>query len=195
MLSAVLFATAVRCTTPWFPPDVHSLRYKQTTTVKGLDDVTLTMEWKDIRIGRDEVRMTAITTKEGEEPTTVVKRFHCSAEGLTPVSDHVVMRGVQFGHNLAKGAEWKFTWSGTGIAASYIYTVEGQESVTVPAGTYTATRIRYFGVAMSETRGKLPTIRGTLWFVEGVGLVKSSEDDPALGLVPDQSTMVLIEKK
>jgi hypothetical protein len=102
--------------------------------------------------------------------------------------------GVQYGNDLAPGGGWTWTWAGTGISASYDYRVAGREKVIVPAGTFDAVRVDYEAKVLSETRGELGPIRGTLWIVEGVGLVKQYEDDPgATSLLPETTILELLE--
>ena len=64
----------------------------------------------------------------------------------------------------------------------------------MPAGTFDAVRVDYTAKVLSETRGELGPIRGTLWIVEGIGLVKQFEDDPAAtAFVPETTTLELLE--
>ena len=55
-------------------------------------------------------------------------------------------------------------------------------------------RVNFTAKVLSKTRGELGPIRGTLWIVEGVGLVKQYEDDPgATSLLPQTITLELLE--
>ena len=65
----------------------------------------------------------------------------------------------------------------------------------MPAGTFDAARVDYTATAHSETRGDLGELHGSLWIAAGIGLVKQFDDDPALGIIPDQTTLELTARK
>jgi hypothetical protein len=169
IIAALLFA----CQTVVFPPATKSLSFRQT-----MDDAKAEMTWSDRRVDGDRVQWEQTFAREGGSTTREVSAFHCSAQGITPVAEGMKFTGVQYGNDLAAGAKWNWTWAGTGISAKYQYRVVGLEKVTVPAGTFDAIRVDYTAEVLSQTRGKLPIVRGSLWIAKDVGLVKQFDDDP-----------------
>lgn len=84
---------------------------------------------------------------------------------------------------LRAGDRW--SWSGTGlmgVAITEDSTVEGEESVTVPAGKFSTIR-----VATTIVQGGVTTQK-KWWFAGGVGMVKSTTDNGAV-----QSTTELVK--
>jgi hypothetical protein len=192
-LLLALPAAAAPCEGSIFPEKTRSLRFRQTTK-SGLGEGTAELTFRDRKVRGTVVRWTQTFAVEGQAARDGVSEFRCSKEGITPMSDGTKFTGVQYGNDLAPGGGWKWNWAGTGISASYDYRVAGRERVTVPAGTFDAVRVNYTAKVLSETRGELGPIRGTLWIVEGVGLVKQYEDDPgATSLVPETTTLELLE--
>lgn len=85
--------------------------------------------------------------------------------------------GTWYRFDAATGASWIFRTTGAAIAGSNgaTVTVVGQESVTVPAGTFQAIHLRWQGtVAGAGIRDE--------WFARGVGLVKRVEAGRTLSL-------------
>ena len=190
---ALPVAAAAPCKVSVFPEGTQALRYRHTTK-SGLGDTMAELTFRDRKVRGTTVRWTQTFTVEGRPARESVSEFRCSKEGITPMDEGTKFTGVQYGNELAPGGGWKWTWAGTGISASYDYRVAGRGKVTVPAGTFDAVRVNYTAKVMSETRGELGPIRGTLWIVEGVGLVKQFEDDPgATSLLPETTTLELLE--
>ena len=169
MILAVLFA----CQTSIFPPATKSLRFQQTE-----DDNKAELTWTHRRAESDRIEWDQTFAREGGSTKRSVETFRCSAKGITPVAEGTTFTGVQYGNDLTPGATWNWSWAGTGISAKYVYRVVGPEKVTVPAGTFDAIRVDYTAETLSETRGKLPTVRGSLWIAKDIGLVKQFDDDP-----------------
>jgi uncharacterized protein DUF3108 len=183
------------CTASVFPPQTKSLEFLQTTT-SALGEVEHKLTWTDREVRGDRVQWTETFASSDSEGRTSTAHYRCSQEGITPTSEgSTKFTGVQYGNALDPGSEWTWTWAGTGISAAYTYRVTKIETVTVPAGTFDAARVEYTATAKSETRGELPQITGTLWIAEGLGLVKQIEDDPALGLIADQTSLELIARQ
>ncbi|HEX7831550.1 MAG TPA: hypothetical protein VF787_17980 [Thermoanaerobaculia bacterium] len=192
LLTASLHAD---CTVSVFPSQTKSLEFRQTTTSE-LGESVHTLTWSNREIHGERVQWTEVFAAEGRDDRTSTAHYRCSKDGITPeLEGDTKFTGVQYGNDLKPGSEWTWTWAGTGISAAYTYRVTKTEKVTVPAGTFDAARVEYTAIAKSETRGELPQITGTLWMAEGVGLVKQVEDDPALGLIPDQTTLELITRQ
>ena len=186
-------AAAAACKVSVFPEGTQSLRFRQTTK-SGFGDATAELTFRNREVRGTVVRWTQTFAVEGRATRDGVSEFRCSKEGITPMAEGTKFTGVQYGNDLAPGGGWKWTWAGTGISASYDYRVAGREKVTVPAGTFDAVRVNYTAKVLSETRGELGPIRGTLWIVEGLGLVKQDEDDPgATSLLPETTTLELLE--
>lgn len=185
MIAAILFA----CQTVVFPPNVQSLRFRQTT-----NDAKAEMTWSERRVDGDRIRWQQSFVPEGGTMARSVSEFRCSAAGITPLSEGTKFTGVQYGNDLAAGASWTWTWAAPGIWAKYDYRVAGKERVTVPAGTFDTVRVDYTAQVVSDTRGDRPELRGTLWIAKDVGLVKQFEDDPAIGLTPEKTTLELLSR-
>lgn len=186
-------ATANACEVSVFPEETKSLRFLQTTR-SDLGDAKAELTFRDRKVRGTIVQWTQTFGGEGRAPRETVSAFRCSKEGITPMDEGTKFTGVQYGNDLAPDGGWTWTWAGTGISASYVYRVAGREKVTVPAGTFDAVRVNFTAKVLSETRGELGPIRGTLWIVEGVGLVKQYEDDPgATSLLPQTTTLELLE--
>jgi hypothetical protein len=169
IIAALLFA----CQASVFPPATKSLRFLQTE-----DDKKAEMTWSDRRVDGDRMQWEQTFAREGGSTNRSVETFRCSAKGITPIAEGTTFTGVQYGTDLTPGATWNWTWAGTGISAKYVYRVVGREKVTVPAGTFDAIRVDYTAEVLSQTRGKLPIVRGSLWIANDVGLVKQFDDDP-----------------
>jgi hypothetical protein len=185
-------ANATACNVSVFPEETQSLRYLQTTR-SDLGEATAELTLRDRKIRGTVVRWTQTFTVEGRASRDTVSAFRCSKEGITPMDEGTHFTGVQYGNDLLPDGGWTWTWAGTGISASYDYRVAGREKVSVPAGTFDAVRVNFTAKVLSETRGELGPIRGTLWIVEGVGLVKQYEDDPgATSLLPQTTTLELL---
>jgi len=190
---ALPVVSAAACKVSVFPDSTQSLRFRQTTT-SALGDATAELTFSDREVRGTILRWTQTFTVEGRAARDEVSSFRCSKEGITPMDEGTEFTGVQYGNDLAPDGGWTWTWAATGISASYDYRVAGREEVTVPAGTFDAVRVNYTGKVLSETRGELGPVVGTLWIVEGVGLVKQFEDDPgAISLLPDTTTLELLE--
>jgi len=189
LLTPALYAD---CTASVFPVQTASLRFIEKSH-NELGDQQADLTWSNRRIEGNRVQWTQTYTVEGREPQRSTSEYRCTEDGITPVDEGTTFTGAQYGNRLERGATWKWTWAGTGISASYDYRVVGNEEVTVPAGTFDAVRVDYTAKTLSETRGELPLVHGSLWIVKNVGLVKQFEDDPALGLVPQKTTLELIE--
>lgn len=186
-------AAAAPCKVSVFPDETQSLRYRQTRT-SDFGEATAELTFRDRKVRGTVMRWTQVFAPEGRPVREEASEFRCSKEGITPMSGGAKFTGVQYGNDLAPGGGWKWTWAGTGISASYDYRVAGREKVTVPAGEFDAVRVDYTAKVLSETRGELGPVRGTLWIVEGVGLVKQYEDDPAaISLLPETTTLELLE--
>jgi hypothetical protein len=193
LVLALPVAAAPACKVSIFPDETRSLRYRQTTK-SDLGDTTAELTFHGRTVRGTIVRWTQTFTVEGLPARESVSAFRCSKEGITPMGEGTRFTGVQYGNDLAPGGGWKWTWAGTGISASYDYRVAAKEKVTVPVGTFDAVRVDYTAKVLSQTRGELGPIRGTLWIVEGVGLVKQYEDDPgATALLPETTTLELLE--
>jgi hypothetical protein len=193
LVLAVPPAAAAPCKVSVFPEETQSLRFRQTTK-SDLGETTAELTFRDREVRGTIVRWTQTFAVEGRAARDGVSEFRCSKEGITPMGDGTKFTGVQYGNDLAPGGGWTWGWAGTGISASYDYRVAGREKVTVPAGTFDAVRVNYTAKVLSETRGELGPIRGTLWIVDGVGLVKQYEDDPAAtALLPETTTLELLE--
>lgn len=195
-LLALLLATPLYadCTASVFPPETKSLQFVQ-KNISDLGETTSRLTWTNRRSKGDRIRWTATFAVDGRERPPETSEFRCTANGITPVDGGTEFTGAQYGNELTPGTTWKWAWAATGISASYDYRVVRIEEVTVPAGTFHAARVDYTAKAQSATRGTLPEIHGTLWIVEGVGLVKQDEDDPALGLIPERTTLELIARE
>jgi hypothetical protein len=186
-------AAAAPCKVSVFPEETQALRFRQTTK-SDLGVATGELTFRDRKVLGTVMRWTQTFAVDGRATRRSVSEFRCSEEGITPVAEGTEFTGVQYGNDLAPDGGWKWTWAGTGISASYDYRVAGREEVTVPAGTFDAVRVNYTAKVLSETRGELGPIRGTLWIVPGVGLVKQYEDDPgAASLLPETTTVELLE--
>ena len=186
-------AAAAPCKVSVFPDETQSLRFRQ-TRASDFGEATAELTFRDRKVRGAIVRWTQTFAVEGRAARDGVSEFRCSKEGITPMGEGTTFTGVQYGNDLAPGGGWKWTWAGTGISASYDYRVVGREKVTVPAGEFDAVRVDYTAKVLSETRGELGPVRGTLWIVEGVGLVKQFEDDPAaISLLPETTTLELLE--
>ena len=193
LLLVVPPAAAAPCKVSIFPEGTQSLRFRQTTK-SALGEATAELTFRDRMVRGTIMRWTQTFAVEGRPARDGVSEFRCSKEGITPIGEGTKFTGVQYGNDLAPGGGWTWTWAGTGISASYEYRVAGKEKVTVPAGMFDAVRVNYTAKVQSETRGELGPIRGTLWIVEGVGLVKQYEDDPAAtSLLPETTTLELLE--
>jgi hypothetical protein len=189
VLTSALYAD---CTAPVFPAPATSLRFiEKRHSIAG--DTQSEMTWSNRRIQGNRIQWTQSYTVEEQEPRLETSHYRCTEDGITPVDEGTTFTGAQYGKHLESGATWKWTWAGEGISASYDYRVIGREKVIVPAGTFDAVRVDYTAKVLSQTRGELPLIHGSQWIAERVGLVKQTEDDPALGLTPEQSTLELIE--
>lgn len=195
LLLVVPPAAAAPCKVSVFPEGTQSLRFRQTTR-SDLGEATAELTFRDRKVRGTIVGWTQTFAVEGRTAREKVSEFHCSKEGITPMGESTKFTGVQYGNDLAPGGGWTWGWAGKGISASYEYRVAGKEKVTVPAGTFDAVRVNYTAKVLSETRGELGPVRGTLWIVEGVGLVKQFEDDPAAtALLPETTTLELLEVK
>ena len=181
------------CKVSVFPEGTQALRFRQTTKSE-LGDAVTELTFRDRKVSGTVVQWTQKFKVEGRPARESVSEFRCSKEGITPLAEGTKFTGVQYGNALEPGGGWKWTWAGTGISASYDYRVTRREKVSVPAGTFDAVRVDYAAKVLSETRGELGPIRGTLWIVDGVGLVKQFEDDPgATSLLPETTTLELLE--
>ena len=187
-------AAADACKVSVFPEETQALRFLQTVR-SDLGEVTAELTFRDREVRDTIVRWTETFAVEGRAAREEVSSFRCSKEGITPIDEGTEFSGVQYGNELAEGGGWTWSWAGTGISASYDYRVAGREKVTVPAGTFDAVRVNYTAKVLSETRGELGPVHGTLWIVEGVGLVKQYEDDPdgAISFLPETTTLELLE--
>jgi hypothetical protein len=185
-------ASAAACKVSIFPEKTQSLRFLQTTR-SALGEAAAELTFRDRTVRGTTMRWKQTFTVEGRAARDEVSEFRCSKEGITPMAEGTDFTGVQYGNDLAPDGGWTWTWAATGISASYDYRVAGKEKVTVPAGTFDAVRVNYTAKVLSETRGELGPIRGTLWIVEGVGLVKQYEDDPAAtSVLPQTITLELL---
>lgn len=92
--------------------------------------------------------------------------------------------GVTVPDDIQVGDDWSQTISVVGSSGSEvtlsatietIYKALGYETVTVPAGTFNALKVEQNG---SMTMGETPAFeaQGFIWYVEGVGVVKSELD-------------------
>lgn len=191
VLTSALYAD---CTASVFPVQTASLRFIEKSHT-GAGDTQSELTWSDRRVQGNRFQFTQTYTVEDQEPRRETSEYRCTDDGITPVAEGTTFTGAQYGNHLERGATWKWTWAGTGISASYDYRVIGNEKVTVPAGTFDAVRVDYTAKVLSETRGELPLIHGSLWISKDVGLIKQLEDDPAIGLIPQKTTLELIEAK
>lgn len=153
----MIFALLLACQTPIFPLATQSLRFLQTE-----DDKKAEITWTHRRAESDRIQWEQTFAREGGSTDRSVETFRCSAKGITPIAEGTTFTGVQYGNDLATGAKWSWTWVGTGISAKYQHRVVGREKVTVPAGTFDAIRVDYTAEVLSQTRGKLPIVRGSL---------------------------------
>jgi hypothetical protein len=182
------------CSTVVFPPETKSLQFVQ-KNISDLGETASELEWSNRRSTGKKLEWTTTFSVEGKQRPPSTSEFRCSSGGVTPVDEGTRFTGVQYGRDLKRGSSWKFSWAATGISADYTYRVVKVEEVTVPAGTFQATRVDYTATARSATRGALPEITGSLWIVEGIGLVKQDENDPALGLIPERTTLELTARE
>jgi len=164
--------------------------------VKSILDGEAEMTFSDRKVRGNRIEWKQTFVRDGGSTSRSVSTFRCSPEGITPADEGAKFTGVQYANDLTPGTIWKWSWEATGISAAYDYKVIGKEKVTVPAGTFSTTRIDYEAMVNSETRGELGPVRGSLWIADGVGLVKQFEDDPgAIGLLQSQTTLVLLSRE
>jgi hypothetical protein len=212
-LLALLFtatAASADCKTPWFPTsDDAVLRYRQQVWAfaEGEEDVKLgEMETVQERFvaSRDALKFRQTLKREGRAPDVSTTTYRCTDKGLLPVAEtsqysKTTFEGVQYGSDLTEGKKWGFTWKSVGdgwtLSADWKYRVVGPETVEVPAGTFDTIRIDYVGLSVSSQRGELPPTEGSVWIAEGIGLIKQEDVDPALGLLPQRTTLELIAPK
>jgi hypothetical protein len=210
LLFTTTTASAADCKTPWFPTSAGVvLRYRQQvwTYAEGEDDVKVDeMEMVQDRFvaSRGALEFRQTLNREGRAPAVSTTTYRCTDEGLVPVAQtsqygKTTFNGVQYGSDLTDGKKWTFTWKSVGdgwtLSAQWDYRVIGPEKVEVPAGTFDAIRIDYRGLSTSSQRGKLPPTEGSVWIAEGIGLIKQADVDPALGLVPNKTTLELMARK
>jgi len=96
--------------------------------------------------------------------------------------------GVSMPANVQVGDSWttdeEITVNGFGVNETFTihteYQAVGMETVTVPAGTFSALRV---DITISNSSQTLPvTIEGSSWFVEGIGQVKNVANNPSFDL-------------
>jgi hypothetical protein len=191
VLTSALYAD---CTASVFPSQTASMRFVEKSHT-AFGDTQSELTWSDRRIQGNRIQWTQTYTVEDQEPRRGTSQFRCTDDGITPVDEGTDFTGAQYGNRLERDATWKWTWAGKGISGSYDYRVIGNEQVTVPAGTFDAVRVDYTAKILSQTRGELPLIHGSLWIAKGVGLIKQFEDDPSMSLVPQKTTLELVEVK
>ena len=182
------------CTVSVFPSQTTSLRFIEKTHT-AVSDTQSELTWSDRRAEGNRIHWTQTYKVEDQEARSESSEYRCTDDGITPVDEGTTFTGAQYGNRLERGATWKWTWAGTGISGSYDYRVIGTEKVTVPAGTFDAVRVDYTAKILSETRGELPLVHGSLWIAKSVGLIKQFEDDPSLSLIPQKTTLELVEAK
>jgi hypothetical protein len=204
-------AAAAECKTPWFPSKAGAaLGYRQVTSVldaegKARASRTTDIQQESFTRKGGELRFTQSVAGPGQPVASEPRLFRCSAAGLRPAdvtskATSTNFEGVQYGADLKPGKKWTMTWSSAGeggwsLTAKYDYIVAAKEAVTVTAGTFEALRVDYTGVVTSPQRGVLPPIKGSLWVVSGVGIVKQEETDPALALMPQKTTLELMARR
>ena len=204
-------APAAVCKTPWFPSKAGAaLGYRQVTSVidpagNARASRTTDMQQESFTRKAGELRFTQSVAAQGQPVTSEPRVFRCGAAGIVPAdvtskASTTKFGGVQYGADLTPGRKWTMTWSAAGeggwsLTAKYDYAVAGKETVTVPAGTFDAMRVDYTGVVASSQRGDLPPIRGSIWVVGGVGIIKQSETDPALALMPQKTSLELMARR
>ncbi len=86
--------------------------------------------------------------------------------------------GVSLPNDVAPGSQWSQTLSvttstGTSLIES-TYAAVGFENIVVPAGSFRALKVEQGGSV--TVFGQKVTMHGFLWYVEGIGLVRSAMD-------------------
>jgi hypothetical protein len=210
LLLTATAASAADCKTPWFPTAAGAvLRYRQQVWAfaEGEEDMKLgEMETVQERFvaSRGALEFRQTLNREGRAPDVSTTTYRCTDEGLLPVAEtsqygKTTFEGVQYGSDLTEGKKWSFSWKSVGdgwtLSAKWDYRVVGPETVAVPAGTFETIRIDYRGLSTSTQRGELPPTEGSVWIAEGIGLIKQVDVDPALGLMPQKTTLELIARK
>ena len=210
LLFTATAAFAADCKTPWFPASGDAvLRYRQQVWAfaEGEEDVKMgEMEMVHERFNASRGALTFRQTlnREGRGPSSETTSYRCTEKGLLPVAatseySKTTFDGVQYGSDLTEGKKWSFSWKSVGdgwtLSAKWDYRVIGPEKVEVPAGIFDTIRIDYRGLSTSSQRGELPPTEGSVWIAEGIGLIKQVDVDPALGLVPQKTTLELIARK
>ncbi len=71
-------------------------------------------------------------------------------------------------------------------------TIVDQEDVTVPAGTYHATKIQVMTTLTTGASGAAPPFENTEWWVNNVGLVKSVMQGGPSGAFQEEATRIVI---
>ncbi|HXG62308.1 MAG TPA: hypothetical protein VNO22_13080 [Planctomycetota bacterium] len=111
-------------------------------------------------------KRTRVLRKEWLEVTPEGVRIHKVVRGLStyPVEEPF----FKLKRELRSGDAWGGSTRGSELAPRYRFSVEGEEDVQVPAGTYKAVRVR---VAIES--GERHAAEGHEWYAKGVGLVRS----------------------
>lgn len=129
-------------------------------------------------------------TVESSDITAYIEG-QCTSEGIvlmqipgskTTTSDGTVVSldnsGVSLPNDVAPGSQWSQTLSVTTSAGTSLiestYAAVGFENVVVPAGSFRALKVEQGGSV--TVFGQKVTMHGFLWYVEGVGLVRSAMD-------------------
>jgi hypothetical protein len=192
-------ASSGDCENPYLPV-VEGATYNRKST-SSLGDSTQTSTIKDVRPNGFSVERTGVLSSG--KPYTYLENWSCTPQGLvqaptdelaaiatganaTVTVETVSNDGVTLPKDVKAGDTWTetFTVNVIGPNSTSPWTVQyefeaiGTESVTVPAGAFTALHLTN---QITWVNGAVPPMKVDYWFAPEVGLVKSGYTMEGLG--------------
>ena len=131
-------------------------------------------------LGPDSFNQDALTTTADGQKTSSTYFWKCNPAGLIMIGSDVEMFSSQTGltvpASIKIGDQWTSHYETSYATFTENNTVVGEESVTVPAGTFTATKIQTSSISQGKSANNPFTLKtnGFTWWAAGIGSIKSS---------------------
>ena len=116
----------------------------------------------------------------GGKQTTNYYLWDCTNAGLvlSGVNSRMFLanKGVTVPVSIKAGDHWTQSYQELISTITTNYVAVGEESITLPAGTFTAMKIQINSVAHANTGNKNPDLKeeGFEWWAEGIGTIKTA---------------------
>ena len=140
--------------------------YTEQATLSNLDTSSFDVDWQ--------------TNPVNGQKASFSDQWVCTTAGLVMVgSSHQKFSsetGVTVPASIKAGDHWTQYFETVVTTFTDNYTAIGEESVTVPAGTFTAMKIQFSSVSQGKSSGNSVMLKtdGFEWWAAGIGNIKSS---------------------